>query len=203
MNAGYRTIVADPPWPFQWGGGKGGRRRRETELGYRTMTVEEIAALPVADLADPGGANLFMWATDEIYREGQAVAVVRAWGFEPVGPSLIWAKDNFGTGLFPRPAHEPLLVCRTRGTTAIWTEHFDVRATPSVQRFGQGRGANNGGKVHSAKPDAALDLIERVSPGPYVELFARRARFGWDYWGDESLGTAEMPTRDHPTERTP
>jgi N6-adenosine-specific RNA methylase IME4 len=45
---------------------------------------------------------------------------------------------------------------------------------------------------HSAKPDAFLDLVEQVSPGPYVELFARRARFGWDYWGDQSLGTAEM-----------
>lgn len=45
---------------------------------------------------------------------------------------------------------------------------------------------------HSEKPEAFLDLIEQVSPGPYVELFARRARFGWDYWGDESLGTASM-----------
>lgn len=137
-----------------------------------------------------------MWATDEVYREGQAVAVARAWGFEPVGPSLIWAKDNFGTGLFPRPSHEPLLVCRTRGAKAIWTDAFEVRATHSVQRWGQGRAPGNGGKVHSAKPDAALDLIERVSPGPYVELFARRARFGWDYFGDESLGTAEMPAGD-------
>jgi N6-adenosine-specific RNA methylase IME4 len=45
---------------------------------------------------------------------------------------------------------------------------------------------------HSRKPDMFLDLIEQVSPGPYVELFARRARFGWDYWGDESLGTVEL-----------
>lgn len=45
---------------------------------------------------------------------------------------------------------------------------------------------------HSAKPEAWLDYIEQVSPGPYVEMFARRARFGWDYWGDQSLGTAEM-----------
>jgi N6-adenosine-specific RNA methylase IME4 len=45
---------------------------------------------------------------------------------------------------------------------------------------------------HSAKPEAFIDMVEQVSPGPYVELFARRARFGWDYWGDQSLGTAEM-----------
>lgn len=47
--------------------------------------------------------------------------------------------------------------------------------------------------AHSAKPDAFIDMVERVSPGPYVEMFARRARFGWDYWGDESLGTATIP----------
>jgi N6-adenosine-specific RNA methylase IME4 len=188
----YRTIVADPPWPFQWGGGKGGRRRRETELGYRTMRVDEIAALPVADLADERGAFLFLWATDEIYREGEAVRVARAWGFEPCGPSLVWDKPNFGMGYFPRPAHEPLLVCR-RGTVP-WNDVPEAVATPSVQRWNQPRGQRNGGKQHSRKPDAALDLIERVAPGPYVELFARRARFGWDYWGDESLGTATMPS---------
>ena len=46
---------------------------------------------------------------------------------------------------------------------------------------------------HSEKPDSFMDMVERVSPGPYLEMFARRARFGWDYWGDQSLGTAEMP----------
>lgn len=195
----YRTIVADPPWPFQWGGGKGGRRRRETELGYKTMTIEEIAALPVAEMAHPDGCNLFLWATDEVYREGQAVQVARAWGFEPVGPAIIWAKDNYGTGLFPRPSHEPLLVCRTRGVKALWNRGedgrfvFEVRATHSVQRWGQVRGSKNGGKQHSRKPEGALDLIETVSPKPWVELFARRARFDWDYWGDQSLSTAEMP----------
>jgi N6-adenosine-specific RNA methylase IME4 len=51
----------------------------------------------------------------------------------------------------------------------------------------------NGARAHSRKPDGALDLIEQASPGPYLELFARRARFGWDYWGDQSLGTATMP----------
>lgn len=62
----------------------------------------------------------------------------------------------------------------------------------SVQRWRQPHASHNGGKMHSAKPDAALDLIEQVSPGPYLELFARRARFGWEYAGDESLGTVEM-----------
>lgn len=188
----FRTIVADPPWPFRWGGGKGGRRRRDTELGYRTMTINEIAALRVAELADPEGCNLFLWATDEVYREGQAVRVARAWGFEPCGPSLIWAKQNFGVGFFPRPAHEPLLVCRNNGK-ANWTDHPAVRATSSVQFFGQIRGSKNGGKQHSRKPESALDLIEMVSPEPRLEMFARRARLsGWSYWGDESLQTVDL-----------
>lgn len=187
MNLRYRTIVADPPWPFQWSAGKGGRRRRETELGYRTMTVDEICELSIADLAHDDGAHLFLWATDEMYREGYAVRVARAWGFQPCSPTLIWHKPNFGLGTFPRPQHEPLLVCR-RGKP----EPFKLNNVGSVQTWPLLRASRNGGRVHSAKPDAALDLIERASHGPYVELFARRARFGWHYWGDESLGTAEM-----------
>lgn len=187
----YRTIVADPPWPFQWAAGKGGRRRRETELGYKTLTVDEIAALPVGDFAHDGGAHLFLWATDELYREGEAVRVVRAWGFEPCGPSIIWSKPNFGLGVFPRPSHEPLLVCR-RGSPAP----FRVNNAASVQSWSLIRHSHNGGRIHSAKPDGALDLIEQASEGPYLEMFARRARFGWDYWGDESLGTAEMSVSD-------
>lgn len=189
MAERYRTIVADPPWPFQWGGGKGGRRRRETELGYKTLSVDEIAQLPVSDLAEPA-AFLFLWATDEVYREGQAVRVARAWGFEPCGPSLIWAKPNFGMGYFPRPAHEPLLVCR-RGAAA-WKGGPVAVSTGSVQRWNQARGQNNGGKQHSRKPEGALDLIEAVAPGPYLELFSRRARLGWDTHGDESLQTVEL-----------
>jgi N6-adenosine-specific RNA methylase IME4 len=67
------------------------------------------------------------------------------------------------------------------------------RDVHSVQTWSQPHASDGGGKVHSAKPDGFYDLVERSIPGPYLELFARRARFGWDYWGDQSLGTAEMP----------
>jgi N6-adenosine-specific RNA methylase IME4 len=184
----YRTIVADPPWPFQWAAGKGGRRRREAELGYKTMTVAEISELPIGDFADPEGCHLFLWATDEMYREGEAVRVARAWGFEPCGPTVIWRKPNFGLGVFPRPQHEPLLVCR-RGSI---TFKDGANKLGSVQDWPLVRSSHNGGRVHSAKPDASLDCIEAVAHAPRVELFARRARFGWDYWGDESLGTAAL-----------
>lgn len=182
----FRTICADPPWPLRWDGGKGGRRRRPTDLGYKTMAVEQIAALPVADFADPHGCHLFLWVTPELYRLGEGVRVARAWGFEPVD-ELIWEKPNIGMGRFPRHVHEPLLIAR-RGKLPFG----GPRNIRSVQRWSQQRARGNGGKIHSAKPDAALDLIEQVSPGPYLELFARRARFGWDYAGDESLGTVRL-----------
>src|SRR5947209_1877622 len=97
----YRTIVADPPWPIRWEGGKGGRRRRAVPLAYDTMSIEDVCALPVAELADLD-AHLFLWTTDEFLQEGVAVRVVRAWGFEPLRPTLIWRKPNFGMGHFPR-----------------------------------------------------------------------------------------------------
>jgi N6-adenosine-specific RNA methylase IME4 len=193
MSQRYRTIIADPPWPFQWSGGKGGRRRRETEIGYDTMTVDEIAGMEEPHLfAHPGGCNLFMWATDEMYREGYAVRVVRAWGFEPCGPPIIWAKDNFGVGVFPRAGHEPLMICRTRGVKAFWNPVPQSNSTHSVQHWSQPRLGKNGGKQHSRKPEDAADLAEIVSPGPYLEMFARRTRFGWHTWGDEALNTVEL-----------
>lgn len=115
LNPPYATIVADPPWPFDWNGGKGGRRRRSTPLHYSRTTVDEIAAMTVADLAAED-CTLFLWATREVYREGDAVRVAR-------------------------------------------------------------------GKVHSAKPPGFGDAVEANFPGPYLELFARAQRLGWDHWG--------------------
>lgn len=189
----YRTIVADPPWPFEWSGGgayrANGRGERHLNhkfkkgLAYRTMPLAEIAGLPVAEMAQ-SDAHLYLWVPDTHLVEGHAALVARAWGFEP-GRLIVWAKRGYGLGRFPRPAHEALLVCR-RGSLP-----FAVADEGSVQAWKQPY--ENGARKHSAKPEGAYDLIERASPGPYVELFARRARLGWDYWGDESLGTAVLP----------
>lgn len=181
----YRTIVADPPWPFRWSGGAGGAHRNSTPLAYDLMTLEEIKAIPVADVAEDD-AHLFLWVTPELQRIGEGVATARAWGFEPVD-EIIWEKPNVGMGVFPRHVHEPLLIAR-RGSLPF-TGPKNIR---SVQKWSQRHAGNGGGKIHSAKPDAALDLVEMVSPGPYLEMFARRARFGWDYFGDQSFGTAEV-----------
>lgn len=178
----YRTIVADPPWTVARRMGAGGRRRRATEVPYGMLSPEEIANLPVDDLA-AAEAHLYLWATRKLFREGVAVRVARSWGFEPVG-EIIWGLRNPGMGGFNGNGHEPILVASRGGLS------FPKNALPAGVVFWRQLYAT--GKVHSAKPEAFLDLVEQVSPGPYLEMFARRARFGWDYYGDESLGTAEV-----------
>jgi N6-adenosine-specific RNA methylase IME4 len=186
VGAKYATIVADPPWPFRFNAGAGGRRARSTTLGYPTMSLEDILALPVSDLALPD-AHLYLWVTRDHYREGVGVKVARAWGFEPV-TEIIWRKPNFGMGGFPRPGHEPLLICR-RGKLPFG----GPRNIHSVQTWAQRYDARRGcGKRNSAKPEGAMDLIEVVSPAPRVELFSRRHRLGWDVWGNQVESTIAL-----------
>ena len=202
----YRTIVADPPWPMPASGKRSdsGRRgpyvapsgrkvnadwwerfTRSSEVPYDTMSLEEITALPVLDLAEDD-AHLYLWTTNRFLWDARKVA--EAWGFS-VSTVLTWCKPPIGMGFGGAFAltTEFVLFCR-RGSLRPLERHDSTWLQWS-------RPYENGYIAHSQKPDAFLDLVERVSPGPYLEMFARRARFGWDYWGDESLGTAEMPER--------
>lgn len=180
---GFSTIVADPPWPITMKMGAGGRRARATEVPYSMMLIEDIKALPVEDMA-ADEAHLYMWLTRKLFREGTAAEVAEAWGFEPVS-EIIWGLRNPGMGGFNGNGHEPVLIA-SRGGLA-----FPKNALPAGVVFWRQPYAH--GKIHSAKPEGFLDLVESVSPEPRLEMFARRARFGWSYWGDESLATAEMP----------
>ena len=189
----YRTIVADPPWPVKgdaqiqpWVIGPGGRRKRATVWQYPLMTLAEIHALPVADLAEED-AHLYLWTTAKLNARGLGIATLEAWGFKWVG-EIVWRKSNFGMGAFPRPQHEILIVAR-RGKLP-----FTRRDVGSVLDWKQDYTAN-GGKRHSVKPEGALDLIESASPGPYIELFARRQRLGWDTWGNECFNHVEMAAK--------
>lgn len=186
----YRTIVADPPWPIADGrtrawAHKGGRRARDSFMPYDVMSVDDICRLPVADLAERD-AHLFLWVTSGFNSEGYGRRVARAWGFDPIN-EIVWEKNQMGLGRFPRPAHEILLVCR-RGNLPF-SGRRNVR---SVQHWNCVYLPNNGGKRHSAKPEGAQDLIESVSPGPYLELFARRQRLGWDVWGNEVCSSISL-----------
>ncbi len=178
----YATIVADPPWEIPRYIAPGGRRAHATEVPYKMLSLEQIKSLPVENLAAED-AHLWLWSTRQLFREGDTAAVARAWGFRPVG-EIIWGLRNPGMGGFNGNGHEPVLIA-VRGDAA-----FPKNALPAGVAFWRQSYAR--GKIHSAKPEAFLDLVESISPPPRLEMFARRARFGWDYWGDQSLGTADL-----------
>jgi N6-adenosine-specific RNA methylase IME4 len=180
----FSTIVADPPWPVPMKMGKGGRRARATEIPYSLMSVYEIMALPVRALASEQ-AHLYLWTTRRLFREGVAAEVARAWGFEPCG-ELIWGLRNPGMGGFNGAGHEPILLASRGGLP--WPKN---KLPASVCFWKQ---LYQHGKVHSAKPDAFLDLVEEVSPAPRVELFARSQRLGWSTWGNECFNNVAMST---------
>lgn len=199
----YRTIVADPPWEqgstgFSLGTGSPttGRGfhsgvRRNIPLPYETMTLDEIRELPVPSIA-AADAHLYLWVTQKFLRESWSVA--ESWGFT-VSSTLVWCKQPTGLalgGAFPATL-EFVQFCRRGSLAAIgkadkrwWVWPRRRGAAPSQ------RGAEMTDRMHSAKPEAFLDLVEQVSPGPYLELFARRQRLGWDTWGNEALEHVEM-----------
>lgn len=176
MSDPIRTLVADPPWAFNDrlpGGGRG------AEKHYRVLSTPDIMRFPLPALADD--ARLFLWRVASQPRE--ALDVMQAWGFTPKA-EIVWVKVQparfttdglpalrIGMGHQVRNAHEVCLI-GVRGRPERLAANV-----PSVFFAPRGR--------HSAKPDEFLDLVERLSPGPYAELFARCRRDGWHQEGDE------------------
>ena len=174
---GFNTIVADPPWeyPSKMGRGRDTRPGRVVLRGgdglccpYPTMTLEQIKALPVGECA-ADGCHLWLWTTNAFLRQG--FDVMQAWGFKYLAP-VHWIKPS-GIGAW--------FINRTQ------TVLFGYR---KPCRMGEGRYSPNiitstSPRRHSEKPEEAFALIESVSDGPRLELFARRPREGWTVWGNE------------------
>lgn len=157
----FRTIVADPPlrYPVDYGDGLAADH-------YRTMTLDELAALPISSLA-ARDSHLYIWIGATSVPDG--LGLVEAWGFSFVA-LLTWKKPSIGLGTWWRYQTEHLIHAR-RGS---------LRTRPGLSNLFEARRGR-----HSAKPAAAYELIERASPGPYLDLFARTQREGWTVWGDE------------------
>lgn len=138
------------------------------------MTVEEICALKVPADDD---AHCYIWTINKFIEQTYAVAC--AWGFEP-STMLYWIKHPMGLGLGGAfvSCVEPILFCR-RGNLPVARRH-----DRNWWNWKRGK--------HSAKPEAFIDMVETVSPGPYLELFARRNRLGWHTWGNEALCHVEI-----------
>jgi N6-adenosine-specific RNA methylase IME4 len=177
----FRTVLADPPWRFQNRTGKmapeHGRLAR-----YGTMSFDEIAALPVAEVCDEK-AHLYLWVPNALLAEG--MATMAAWGFT-YKTNLVWFKtrkdggpDGRGVGFYFRNVTE-LVLFGVRGrdnrTLAPGRRQVNLFSEPK--------------REHSRKPEELHEIVERCSPGPYLELFARHPRAGWHVWGNE-VGDAE------------
>jgi N6-adenosine-specific RNA methylase IME4 len=168
----YRLVCIDPPWPAditQRLGGAGRRRRSRAADHYATMSLDDIRALPISDLAAPD-AWCVLWVTNAVMTRGDHAGLLEGWGFRPI-TAVTWCKPGGGgLGVYFRGATEHALI-GVRGTGT-------VPATPWPSTWFQAARTH-----HSAKPDALMDILELVGPTPRVELFQRRPRFGWDGWG--------------------
>lgn len=169
----FATIYADPPWTFEVYSGKG--KERSAERHYDTMTLAQIAALPVRDLALDDCA-LFLWA---VWPElPGALEVIKAWGFEYKTAGFVWVKQNkkaeglfTGMGYWTRANTEPCLLATRGSPTRLSMDVHQVILSPV--------------REHSTKPEVVPNRIERLVPGPYLELFARKTRARWTTWGNE------------------
>ncbi len=172
----YRAIVIDPPWPSMHQ--RSTYHRGKPERHYQTMDVDDLHVLLAdVDRIAERNAHVWLWGVNRLM--GEAYKLINCWGFTPMS-LLTWCKPGPGMGYYLRNNTESCIFA-TRGEPMVPAD----AALSSWYEWPRGE--------HSAKPDAFYDLVEQVSPGPYLEMFARRARFGWSYWGDQSLGTAEMP----------
>ena len=170
----YGIIYADPPWHYRVYSKKGAGRSAESH--YPTMTIEEIQALPVSELADKDCA-LFMWITFPLLKE--SLSVLSAWGFKFKTIAFVWIKQNrksdsqfWGMGYRTR-ANAEFCVLATKGKPKRMAKNVHQVIVSHIEE-------------HSKKPDEARRRIVRLMGDlPRIELFARQKSAGWDVWGNE------------------
>jgi N6-adenosine-specific RNA methylase IME4 len=185
----YRAIYADPPWSFRNWSAKGTGRNAVSH--YDCLDFDALARLPVSDVA-ADDCVLFLWAVDPLLP--RAFDLIKAWGFEYKTVGFYWVKHNrsgegffTGLGYWTRANPEQCLLA-TRGKPRRRAK--DVRRLVVDHR-----------REHSRKPDQVRERIERLVDGPYLELFARETRPGWDCWGDQAglFDQGEVATRRQPS----
>lgn len=174
----FGTVLADPPWRFQNRTGKVAPEHRRL-CRYETLSVEEIAELPIADHVNEI-AHCYLWVPNALLPSG--LAVLDAWGFE-YKTNLIWHKvrkdggsDGRGVGFYFRNVTELILFgIRGKGARTLQPGRRQVNLIATRKR------------EHSRKPDEQYEIIESCSWGPYLELFGRGQREGWTLWGNQAI----------------
>jgi N6-adenosine-specific RNA methylase IME4 len=172
----YTTILADPPWQFQNRTGKIAPEHKRL-MRYPTMKLQEIMDLPV-QLLTTEKAHLYLWVPNALLQEG--LNVMKAWGFQ-YKTNIIWHKvrkdgepDGRGVGFYFRNTTEILLFGIKGSLRTLDPGRSQVNIIKSMKQ------------EHSRKPEQQYGLIEKCSPGPFLELFARGGRNGWETWGDQA-----------------
>lgn len=184
---GYRVILADVPWKFVARSDKG--LGKSADRHYATMTLDQIKALPVRDLAAKD-CVLFFWVIDSHVEI--AFDVIRAWGFRYKTVGLYWAKTNkdgsffTGTGFWTRANPEHAFECYF-GEEEQEVERCFLNTVGAPKRVSKAvpRLMVSPRREHSRKPDETHERIEQLVNGPYLELFAREWRKNWSAWGDQ------------------
>ncbi|QEG36156.1 MT-A70 family methyltransferase [Bythopirellula goksoeyrii] len=173
----FTTIYADPPWPYRNRSSNGAANNH-----YPTLSMDDILAEPVKELVGPSG-HLHLWCPASFLEEG--LAVIKAWGFV-YKSYFVWIKETIGTGNYYRRADElmlfgnrtlnndqEMLLLGTRGG-----EGFLDHTVRSWQKYPR--------REHSRKPDEVREMVEKVSPGPYLELYSRsQPKRGWTHYGNQ------------------
>lgn len=193
----YHTIVADPPWRYKTPGkiGKTLAHRPNRDKGlsalgsgsaarYGSMSLDELMALPVARHADRN-AHLYLWSTNAFLVEAHVLA--KAWGF-CVKTVLTWTKIRHEDGM---PSMK--MGYYFRGAT----EHclFAVRGKIRLRGAAASTALFAHRLPHSVKPEEFYQLVEQQSQGPYLEMFARSRRNGWDSWGKQVSCDVDLVAR--------
>ncbi|MCZ6638190.1 MAG: MT-A70 family methyltransferase [Alphaproteobacteria bacterium] len=175
----FGVILADVPWAFDTYGDMG--RGRSPERHYPIMTLDDIKALPVGDLAAEN-CVLFLWAVPHLFPE--ALEVIEAWGFKYKTRGFLWVKENrkkggyfVGKGYWTRCNPEDVFLATTGSPKRLDRGVEELVLAPLME--------------HSRKPAEIHRRIETFVGGPRLELFARRPVNGWTVWGNE-IGKAEM-----------
>ena len=175
----FVTIIADPPW-----GNPGQKGKYGAISHYDLMSIDRIRQMPVCDLA-ADNAHLYLWCYPAIRRIAEEV--MEAWGFRFVD-EFVWGKDQMGLGQYFRHAHETLLL--------------GVKGSLPVTFRGQRSFAMLPRQAHSHKPEEVHVMVQRMSPGPYLELFARRPFPGFKVWGNEVTSDLVIPGYPVPSDPT-
>lgn len=162
----FQTIVIDPAWDYSEEGDNDAFGR--IRPSYHTMPMEEIEALPIAQIADEN-AHLYLWVTNRtLYK---AFHLLEAWGFRYI-TCLTWIKPHYGVGNYYRSQTEHVL--------------FGVRGSQPLKRHDAGTWFEAPCGKHSAKPDKFYELVESCSYAPYIDIFGRKERDGWTVWGENA-----------------